>query len=78
VALVMTGLAMAYLDLRALDQNRPGARWFSEPHRFREVGVDLDPAAGPMDFTTDLAGRFDVLVFIANVTPSRLFAAGAP
>jgi len=77
-ALVMTGLAMAYLDLRALDQNRPGARWFSEPHRFREVGVDLDPAAGPMDFTTDLAGRFDVLVFIANVTPSRLFAAGAP
>ena len=75
-ALAMSGLAMAYLDLRGLDLTRPGARWFSEPHLFREVGADLDPAEGPREFPTDLAGRFDVLVFIANVTPSRLFLAG--
>lgn len=69
-AFLDAGLDRAFLDLRTLDLAHPGARWFNEPHPFREVGSHFSPSEQPR--VMDLGRRFDVLVFLRNVTPSRL------
>jgi len=71
-AFLDAGCACAFLDLRNLDLTHPGARWFSQPQPFREVGSEFNPREETSGQRTDLAGRFDLLVFLRQVTPSRL------
>jgi len=76
-AFLQAGLPLAFLDLRNLDLTQPGARWFAQPRPFREVGTSYspqDPGEGP----TDLISRFDILIFMRQVTPTRLLGRGLP
>lgn len=69
-AFLDAGLDLAFLDLRHLDLTQPGARWFSEPHPFREVGSEFEPPQRTI--VLDLTQKFDVLIFMKNVRASKL------
>jgi len=70
-ALLASGLPNAILNLRNLDLTRTGARWFHEPHPLREVGDRYPAREAFTPGAAVLASRFDLLVFLRTVTPSR-------
>ena len=75
-AFLQAGFDLAVLDLRRLDLTLPGALWFSQPHPFRELGTVFN-ATIAQETATSLVDRFDILVFLRTVSPSKLLGQGA-
>jgi len=75
-AFLEAGMPLALLDLRRLDCTDPGALWFNQPRAFREIGDSYNQATEAGGGMTMLLDRFDVLIFVRNVTPSRLLGQG--
>jgi erythromycin esterase len=72
-ALLEADLKLAFLDLRRMDLTDAGAAWFAEPQAFREVGATYGPEDLDGKVLSRLPERFDLLVFLKEVTPSNLF-----
>ncbi len=75
-AFLEAGMPLALLDLRRIDFTDPGALWFNQSRSFREIGDRYNYAAGASSSMTMLLDRFDALIFVRNVTPSRLLGQG--
>lgn len=66
------GLNMSILDMRSPDLTQPGPIWLNQTHDLREIGAVWNSTPGYAVGPTVLPIRFDVLIFINNVTATTL------